>query len=304
MNCSRPGSGARATGPAASTSRPPAATASAKRGIRTQTITNTCSHLTPPKTSGSSGRRNRSSPGSETSLATPKRREEIVPFCPTSSHDHWQTDVLVTSPPQRVAAMQAPSEGGAAERNGEGSRHREPSLQLACKPDSVVSSHPSERPTWTSAGNLLAVLLGLASGGVCLAAASPRRRCALTAPFQPCRPVTSTARHGRGRCVSVALSRGFPRVGVTDHPALRCPDFPRRANLRDCSASSGKVARRKGIVNEPSDPSDRAPRMRQPPMYDVIYIDSHGDETEVAHHMTDRKDATEIAKRAAAERGV
>jgi hypothetical protein len=39
-------------------------------------------------------------------------------------------------------------------------------------------------------------------------------------------------------------------------------------------------------------------------MYDVIYIDSHGDETEVAHHMTDRKDATEIAKRAAAERGV
>src|SRR3954468_10718515 len=30
-------------------------------------------------------------------------------------------------------------------------------------------------------------LLGLAPGGVCLAGASPRRRCALTAPFQPCR---------------------------------------------------------------------------------------------------------------------
>src|SRR5215207_6015999 len=224
MNCSRPGSGARATGPAASTSRPPAATASAKRGIRTQTITNTCSHLTPPKTSArnerSSGRRNRSSPGSETSLATPKRREEIVPFCPTSSHDHWQTDVLVTSPPQRVAAMQAPSEGGAAERNGEGSRYREPSLQLACKPDSVVSSHPSERPTWTSAGNLLAVLLGLASGGVCLAAASPRRRCALTAPFQPCRPVTSTARHGRGRCVFCGT---FPRVSPGRRYRPPCP---------------------------------------------------------------------------------
>ena len=41
MNCSRPGSGARATGPAASTSRPPAATASAKRGIWTQTIMRT-----------------------------------------------------------------------------------------------------------------------------------------------------------------------------------------------------------------------------------------------------------------------
>ena len=42
------------------------------------------------------------------------------------------------------------------------------------------------RPTWTSAGNLRTVLLGLAPGGVCLAAASPRRRCALTAPFHPC----------------------------------------------------------------------------------------------------------------------
>jgi hypothetical protein len=28
---------------------------------------------------------------------------------------------------------------------------------------------------------------------------------------------------------SVALSRGSPRVGVTDHPALRSPDLPRRS---------------------------------------------------------------------------
>src|SRR5688500_9360937 len=92
--------------------------------------------------------------------------------------------------------------------------------ELACKPDSVMSNHPSERPTWTSAGNLQTVLLGLASGGVCLAVASPRRRCALTAPFQPCLPAAAHVRRGRGRCVSVALSRGFPRVGVTDHLAL------------------------------------------------------------------------------------
>ena len=38
-------------------------------------------------------------------------------------------------------------------------------------------------------------------------------------------------------------------------------------------------------------------------MYDVIYIDSHGDETPVALHLTDREDAAEVAKRAAAERG-
>ncbi len=72
-----------------------------------------------------------------------------------------------------------------------------------------LGSHPSARPTWTSAGSLQAVLLGLAPGGVCLAAVSPRRRCALTAPFHPC--LCARARHRR--CVSVALSRGFPRVG-------------------------------------------------------------------------------------------
>jgi hypothetical protein len=39
-------------------------------------------------------------------------------------------------------------------------------------------------------------------------------------------------------------------------------------------------------------------------MYDVIYIDSHGDETRIAQHMTDRKVAAEVAKHEAAERGV
>jgi hypothetical protein len=39
------------------------------------------------------------------------------------------------------------------------------------------------------------------------------------------------------------------------------------------------------------------------PMYDVIYIDSHGDETPVAQHMSDRGDAAEVAKTEAASRG-
>ena len=39
-------------------------------------------------------------------------------------------------------------------------------------------------------------------------------------------------------------------------------------------------------------------------MYDVIYMDSHGDETPVAEHVADRRDAAEVAKQAAAERGV
>src|ERR1700759_2262992 len=70
------------------------------------------------------------------------------------------------------------------------------------------------------------VLLGLAPGGVCLAAVSPRRRCALTAPFRLCLYAAHVWPRHRP-CISVALSRGFPRVGVTHRPALWCPDFPR-----------------------------------------------------------------------------
>jgi len=90
-----------------------------------------------------------------------------------------------------------------------------------------LSSHPSERPTWTSAGSLQTVLFGLASGGVCPAAASPRRWCALTAPFHPCRPAVHVGR----RTLAVCFCGTFPRVSPgrsLDHPALRCPDFPRR----------------------------------------------------------------------------
>jgi hypothetical protein len=38
-------------------------------------------------------------------------------------------------------------------------------------------------------------------------------------------------------------------------------------------------------------------------MYDVIYIDAHGSETPVAQHVDDRKEASEVARQAAAERG-
>jgi hypothetical protein len=38
-------------------------------------------------------------------------------------------------------------------------------------------------------------------------------------------------------------------------------------------------------------------------MYDVIYIDPQGEETPVAQHLDDRADATDLARRTAAERG-
>ena len=44
----------------------------------------------------------------------------------------------------------------------------------------------------------------------------------LTPPFHP------YPRINAGGLFSVALACGFPRVGVTHHPALRSPDFPRQ----------------------------------------------------------------------------
>jgi hypothetical protein len=122
---------------------------------------------------------------------------------------------------------------------------------LACKPGSVRGSLavPGRRPSIygcrcrhppavyprTRAGPPSAYarpgpegtgLLDLAPGGVCLAGPVARaaggllhHRFTLTAPKS-------------GGLLSVALSRGSPRVGVAHHLALWSPDFPRRRTLR------------------------------------------------------------------------
>ena len=38
-------------------------------------------------------------------------------------------------------------------------------------------------------------------------------------------------------------------------------------------------------------------------MYDVVYIDAHGQETPLAQQLDDRQDAAQVAREAAAERG-
>ena len=69
-------------------------------------------------------------------------------------------------------------------------------------------------------------LFGLAPGGVCRALRRwPRRRWALTPPF---RPYHAHLAMPFGGLFSVALSVGSRRPGVTWHPALWSPDFPRR----------------------------------------------------------------------------
>src|SRR3954447_11603262 len=107
-----------------------------------------------------------------------------------------------------------------------------------------MSSHPSERPTWTSAGSLRAVLLGLAPGGVCLAAASPRRRCALTAPFHPC--LAAPRGRDRGRCLFCGT---FPRVSPgrryrPPRPVVSGLSSKAPRRLRGCSACVPTVPER------------------------------------------------------------
>ena len=61
-------------------------------------------------------------------------------------------------------------------------------------------------------------LFGLAPGGVCLAPLVTKG----TGELLP-HPFTLTP---RGGFLSVALSFPLPRLGVTQHPVLRSPDFP------------------------------------------------------------------------------
>ena len=117
---------------------------------------------------------------------------------------------------------------------------------LAYEPGSVTcgscpppgGDHPSrstvagalKRPTRTLGRAALdRALSGLAPGGVYLAAPVARRAGGL---LHHRFTLTSAAQGSPGGLFSVALACGFPRVGVTHHPALRSPDFPRQTCLR------------------------------------------------------------------------
>jgi hypothetical protein len=85
------------------------------------------------------------------------------------------------------------------------------------------------------AGNVMGSLFGLAPGGVCRAGLLPGSRCALTAPFHPCHASCLAFRRCGSvrRYLSVALSVGSRRPGVTWHRALWSPDFPRHPPRRN-----------------------------------------------------------------------
>ena len=119
----------------------------------------------------------------------------------------------------------------------------------AGKPGSVVGNHSSgmrvathlERPTRKHAlaarCGLRRMLpyLALLPAGFALPSPLPSTRCALTAPFQPCRRACARL----GGVFSVALSVGSRPPGVTWRRAMRSPDFPPRPCGRsDCLADS------------------------------------------------------------------
>ncbi len=81
--------------------------------------------------------------------------------------------------------------------------------------------------------------LDLAPGGVYLAA-----QVTLGAGGLLHRRFTLTPGVAGGGLFSVALSRGSPRVGVTDHPALRSPDLPRHARKPGATRPPGQLTRR------------------------------------------------------------
>jgi hypothetical protein len=109
-----------------------------------------------------------------------------------------------------------------------------------------------------------AALLDLAPGGVYQAATVTHGAGGLLH-----HRFTLTSGQAGGGLFSVALSRGSPRVGVTDHPALRSPDLPRRCPFsrprRGRPADSPVVPFRIGRPVRKSGVGARADRSRTTP---------------------------------------
>src|SRR5438045_7787693 len=95
---------------------------------------------------------------------------------------------------------------------------------LAASSD-LPADGPTEQARWAfRRGPRLSAYLVLLPVGFAVPPVSPRARCALTAPFHPYQA------HGQAvgfrRYLSVALSVGLPRLGVTKHRVLCSSDFP------------------------------------------------------------------------------
>lgn len=132
------------------------------------------------------------------------------------------------TPHPRAPALATPERGSSGERGKWRSRPISRVLSWTVIPLGASSPIRSSNLPGPDAGSAIRSLFGLAPGGVCHAGLLPDSRCALTAPFHPCH-ASSTLSNTRpfGGLLSVALSVGSRRPGVTWHRALWSPDFPR-----------------------------------------------------------------------------
>ena len=146
-----------------------------------------------------------------------------------------------TGPPRRAGSLAASQQRRSAPQEQNGTAEAVPLLRVRAEqkgrsrpvsrvlswtviPLGAASPRRSSNLPGDTAGRGMVSLFGLAPGGVCRAGLLPDSRCALTAPFHPCHARLATP---FGGLLSVALSVGSRRPGVTWHRALWSPDFPR-----------------------------------------------------------------------------
>jgi hypothetical protein len=79
----------------------------------------------------------------------------------------------------------------------------------------------------------------------------------------------------KGGLLSVALSRGSPRVGVTDHPAVWSPDLPHRTARPGAAARPTHPERKDTAASAVHVPSDLR-QGREFGFYTVDAVDSSG----------------------------
>lgn len=160
------------------------------------------------------------------------------------------------------------------DRQGKGKGRSRPVsrvLSWTAIPLGAASPRRSSNLPGPDAGRAMRSLFGLAPGGVCRAGPLPDSRCALTAPFHPCLIRRSRRSPGHRRYLSVALSVGSRRPGVTWHRALRSPDFPRHrppegsGDATVWPALPGRIVARASRQRIRGRRSRRAAKRRRPP---------------------------------------
>ena len=112
-------------------------------------------------------------------------------------------------------------------------------------PDDRRSGPLRDLPALARGG--LAILFGLAPDGVCPATPVARDAVSSYLAFSPLPEIRACARNVKelrlraapdsGGIFSVALSIPFPGLAVSQHPVLRCPDFPPEASGEPDSSS-------------------------------------------------------------------